>query len=70
MARMGEFWLFGALLLIGLGQLVVFAGYGLAGAISRGRDRPIAGGRRPRRACAQGELSTEVDRRQLLGGEA
>lgn len=67
MGGMGWYWLFGALLLLGLALLVVVAVRGLRGGISRGgppgaRDQPT-GRSQARRILderyARGELSTE-----------
>jgi len=80
MGGMGWYWLFGALLLLGLALLVVVAVHGLRGGISRGGDA-AARDQRPIRSqargilderYARGELSTEEyhERLQGLGEDA
>lgn len=75
MGGMGWYWLFGALLLLGLVLLVVVAVRGLRGGISRG-GFPAAGDQPPGRSqargilderYARGELSTEEYRERLQG---
>lgn len=75
MAGMGWYWLFGALLLLGLALLVVVAVRGLSGRVGRGG--PDAGGDQPPgrsqarsildERYARGELSSEEYRERLQG---
>lgn len=75
MAGMGWYWLFGALLLLGLALLVVVAVRRLSGGVGRGG--PDAGGDQPSgrsqarnildERYARGELSNEEYRERLQG---